>query len=244
MEHLFASGIEPKGNDAIEALIASPDEGDFEQLETVLAYLIMQRIRVPRQLEFFARHATSVAEQRFFEETGEKVRVTTTTGARFTIMRELTGHLALGAGFPYLARMKWRLFSAEGDAEFITSDSPVSFYNAAVHADANNEAGIGHAGTVVQFPLSPKHLLTLRHPEFDSLGPEVSNDYLRPVRIEDSPLALGIDYEHFVIRLGKQSKAMNSPVFLLSQRYVLASNEELLREISSIEWTPNKKGTD
>lgn len=78
--------------------------------------------------------------------------------ARFDYMR-----MSIGAIHPWLARMEWEVVESQEGSFFITSDSPVSFYNPKAPPPA--EAGIGLAGTIVFFPLSSRKLLVLRHPE-------------------------------------------------------------------------------
>lgn len=84
--------------------------------------------------------------------------------ARFDYMR-----MAIGSIHPWLARMEWEIFEAEAGSSFITTDSPVSFYNPARPPPA--EPGVGLAGTKVIFPLSSRKLLLMRHPECRSATP-------------------------------------------------------------------------
>jgi hypothetical protein len=65
--------------------------------------------------------------------------------------------------------MEWEVIEAESGSAFITSDSPVSFYNPACFPP--NEPGVGLAGTFVLFPLSSRHLLLMRHPECRTHSP-------------------------------------------------------------------------
>ena len=84
--------------------------------------------------------------------------------ARFDFMR-----MILGFFHPWFSRMEWEVVEAEHSSAFITTGSPVSFFNLECPPPA--EAGIGFAGTKVFFPLSSRKLLLLRHPECRTAWP-------------------------------------------------------------------------
>jgi hypothetical protein len=65
--------------------------------------------------------------------------------------------------------MEWEIFEAEDGSAFVTTDSPVSFFNERIMPPY--EAGVGLAGTIVLFPLSSRKLLLMRHPECRSESP-------------------------------------------------------------------------
>ncbi len=169
LENGLASGIEEQIKKVIDCLIQSPDALTEDDVVTLVVYLEIQRIRVPRQatwakalmretiLRLMPADKTAQIESGAFQ-------LTIKDAARFDFMR-----IATGALHPYLVRMEWEIIEAEVGSSFITTDSPVSFYNPACPPPA--EAGIGLAGTIVFFPLSSRKLLLMRHPECRSESP-------------------------------------------------------------------------
>ena len=169
LENGLASGIENEIKPIIDCLIQSPEDLTDDYAATRLVYLEIQRIRVPRQAawakdlmrETILRLAPGdIAAQ---IDSGE-FQLTMKDSARFDYIR-----MAIGSIHPWLARMEWEIFEAEAGSSFITTDSPVSFYNPACPPPA--EPGIGLAGTIVLFPLSSRKLLLMRHPECRSATP-------------------------------------------------------------------------
>lgn len=169
LEDGLASGIESEIKTVIDCLVQSPESLTDDGATTLLEYLEIQRIRVPRQaawgkalmretiLRFTPADITAQIESGAFQ-------LTMKDSARFDFMR-----MAIGTLHPWLARMEWEIFEAEVGSSFITTDSPVSFFNPACPPPA--EAGIGLAGTKVFFPLSSRKLLLMRHPECRSESP-------------------------------------------------------------------------
>lgn len=169
LENGLASGIENEIKPVIDCLIQSPEDITDEYAATLLVYLEIQRIRVPRQAawakdlmrETILRLApANIAAQ---IDSGE-FQLTMKDSARFDYMR-----MAIGSIHPWLARMEWEIFEAEAGSSFITTDNPVSFYNSACPPPA--EPGVGLAGTIVLFPLNSRKLLLMRHPECRSATP-------------------------------------------------------------------------
>jgi hypothetical protein len=168
-ENWMASGPESEIKDAIDCLLETPEDITKEYAETLVEYLEIQRIRVPRQ----AAWAKAIMREAILKQIPIDVReemnfwgieLTMEDSARFDYMR-----MALGTIQPWLGRMEWEIFEAEKGSSFITTDSPVSFYNPACLPPA--EAGFGLAGTIVLFPLSSSKILLLRHPECRSKEP-------------------------------------------------------------------------
>jgi hypothetical protein len=73
--------------------------------------------------------------------------------------------------------MKWDIYKASKGSSFITTDSPVSFYNKEFLPPS--EAGLRLAGTKVLFPLSSELMLIMRHPEY-GIDSKVSTTMLIP----------------------------------------------------------------
>lgn len=169
LENGLASGLESEIKSVIDCLIQCPEDLTADYAATLLVYLEIQRIRVPRQAawakdlmrETLLRLAPAhIAAQ---VDSGE-LQLSMKDSARFDYMR-----MAIGSIHPWLAHMEWEIFEAEADSSFITTDSPVSFYNSACPPPA--EPGVGLAGTIVLFPLSSRKLLLMRHPECRSATP-------------------------------------------------------------------------
>jgi Protein of unknown function (DUF4238) len=164
MESMLGEWLEPKAKGAIDRLIGAPAHLTDQEIANLQTYMELQRIRVPRQAatakalirNTFLRMAPPAAAKAI--ASGE-FQLEIKDAARFDYMRILVGSLS-----PWFGQMEWEVFAAEDGASFITTDSPVSFYNPFVPPPA--EPGIGLAGTVVFFPLSSRHTLLMRHPEY------------------------------------------------------------------------------
>lgn len=169
LEDGLASGIENQIKPVIDCLIESPENLTDDYATTLLVYMELQRIRVPRQ----AAWAKDLMRETILRLAPADITAQINSGAfqltmkdsaRFDYMR-----MAIGSIHPWLARMEWEIFEAEEGSSFITTDSPVSFYNVACPPPA--EPGVGLAGTIVFFPLSSRKLLLMRHPECRSATP-------------------------------------------------------------------------
>lgn len=160
------SVIEHNAKEAFEKLIDNPKSITEEDSSFMLCYLEFQRIRVPKQAKIakellkttVTRLALNDEELSSYLVSG-KVEIKVNDSFRFDFMKIVIGNI-----LPYFSRMVWDIVSAPDGYSFVTSDNPVSFYN--VKAAPPLEPGIALVGTIVLFPLSSKHLLTLRHPEY------------------------------------------------------------------------------
>lgn len=220
LENGLASGIENDIKPVIDCLIQSPEELTDDYAAKLLVYLEIQRIRVPRQAvwakglmrETILRLAPSdIAAQ---INAGE-FQLTMKDSARFDYMR-----IAIGSIHPWLARMEWEIFEAAAGSSFITTDSPVSFYNTACPPPA--EAGIGLAGTIVLFPLSSRKLLLMRHPECRSAA---------PLTVLDEPVAQSntVALSHGVIWDATVVKSTNWKLAHLAHELFVADSESTLK---------------
>ncbi len=169
LEDGLASGIEAQIKGVIDCLIETPENLTDENASTLLVYLEIQRIRVPRQ----AVWAKELMRETILRLAPPDITAQINSGAFQLIMKDSARfdymRMAVGSIHPWLARMEWEIFEAEAGSSFITTDSPVSFYNSACPPPA--EAGLGLAGTKVFFPLSSRKLLLMRHPECRSESP-------------------------------------------------------------------------
>ena len=135
--------------------------------------------------------------------------------ARFEYMK-----MALSSIHPWLARMEWEIFEAAPGTVFITTDSPMSFYNPRILPPA--EAGVGLAGTKVLFPLSSRKLLLMRHPECRSESPLTE---LPPAKVVDRsiPVSHGVIWERDLVEL------TNLRMAHLAREFVVGESVDALR---------------
>lgn len=177
LEKSLGEWMEVIAKNAIDRLILSPSELSDEEISTFLLYVEFQRIRVPRQAEsakaLMRDTILRLAPPDIIADirTG-RFQLTMKKSAHFDYMRMMVGQL-----HPWFARMEWEVIEAEEGAAFVTTDSPLSLYNAACPPPA--EAGIALAGTIVLFPLDSRHLLVMRHPEYRE-NPSISRLNILP----------------------------------------------------------------
>jgi hypothetical protein len=147
----------------------SPQSLNDYDTASLLNFWEVQRIRMPRQAEtakaLMCEAILRLARPDVVAEiTAGHLQLTMKDSARFEYMK-----MALGSIYPWLGRMEWEIFEAATGTAFITTDSPVSFYNLRIMPPA--EAGVGLAGIKVLFPLCSRKLLLMRHPECRSAPP-------------------------------------------------------------------------
>ena len=191
LEKRLGSEAEPKGLDSLRKLVKSPEALDDDDTANILNYLQLQRIRVPRQADM-ARSLAKIAVTNEIMKT-EKGRealkhgkVVIKDSARFNFMRAVHGALS-----PYFSRMIWETVEAEEGASFVTSDSPVTFYN--VEFIPPTEPGVALFGTIVIYPVDKKHMLIMRHPEYESGEKEASDALPKGLDIEDGVIEIRKD---------------------------------------------------
>jgi hypothetical protein len=157
--------LESEAKQTIDKLILTPGTLTNQEVGEFLVYLEVQRVRVPRQ----AKSAMDLMRKTILRLAPEEITTGVTSGkvqlkmkksARFDYMR-----WSIGTFTPWFRTMDWEIFTAAEGTSFVTTDSPVSFYNPAAPPQA--EAGIALAGTKVFFPLSSKMVLLMRHPSYD-----------------------------------------------------------------------------
>ena len=163
LETVLGSDIEPKAQTAFVRLIQSPNDLTDDDTASILAYLEMQRIRVPKQARFARDIFRAAIMQLAPPEAVDailrgEVRLTIKDSSRFDFMP-----MTIGQVHPWLGKMEWEVIEAERGASFLTTDNPVSYYNA--RFPPPSEPGLGLAGAIVLFPLTSRYLLVMRHPE-------------------------------------------------------------------------------
>ena len=190
--------IENRGKSAIDRLIEHPDRITEDDTAALVVYLATQRIRVPRQ--------ANIAKETVFRPILNELINSNMNIAKAVSKGEIAVNLKdkecrfeymrfIGdAHFPFFCRMQWEVYTAVNGASFVTTDNPVTFFNPAFEPPA--EPGIALAGTMVLFPLSPNHILVLKHPEIEQ------NPAIDPLtRIVAEPLP---EHGHIFIKTGKE----------------------------------------
>ena len=173
LESLLGSTIEPTTKQVFEKIIKgkSFDQNDVANL---IAYIEVQRLRVPREARK-AKQLTEALMLKFIHEHPEltdvaavlkegKIRLKITDSVRFEYMKTVTGIFS-----SVLPHMNWEIVCPEEGNYFLTTDSPVTLYNPAFPPPF--EPGIKHVGTTVLFPLTPNYFLIITHPEYASKMP-------------------------------------------------------------------------
>lgn len=190
LEKKLGAEMEPKGLLALRKLIETPESLDAEDTANILIYLQFQRIRVPRQSDMAKSLAkAAIALEMMKTPEGREAlrcgKVVIKDSFRFEFMRAVHGSLT-----PYLSRMIWEVVEAEPCTSFITSDSPVTFYNADFLPPT--EPGVALYGTIVFFPINKRFLLLMRHPEYEA-GEKGASE----------ALPIGLDIDDGVIEVRK-----------------------------------------
>jgi hypothetical protein len=168
-ENAIGEKIENPAKTSFKKLIENPRTLSSDDMALMITYLHLQRIRVPRQAdlakealkEFLYNVSREDPDIAAFYDTGLIRANIKEKLLRFQYMLAATGQYS-----PYFSRMIWEVNVAPDDAAFITTDSPVSFFNESLSPD--EEPNISLAGTMVLFPLTPKHLLVLKHPDIET----------------------------------------------------------------------------
>ncbi len=223
LEKCLGEWIENSATITIDRLILNSLEAN-EDFSTFLLYLEFQRIRVPRQVnmaktlmrDLILRLAPAGISA---DIRARKFQLTMKKSAQFEYLRMMVGQL-----HPWFARMEWEVIEAEIGSAFITTDSPLSFYNVACPPPA--EAGIALAGTRVYLPLSSSHLLALRHPE------SRSNPKPQPLEVLPDPQTVDrlLPITRGTVWSRKTVALHNRMMFQLADRLVVGNNREALEE--------------
>lgn len=222
LEKTLGEWLETAAKDSIDLLIRQPSALTDVDTATLLTYFELQRIRVPRQSEMakalmretLLRLAPPDAAA---EICAGRVLLTIKDSARFEYMRMLIGKL-----HPWFGSMEWEVFEAEQGAAFITTDSPISLYNAQAPPPA--EPGLGLVGTIVFFPLSSRYALLMRHREY------AGDTDISPLTIlPEPPVEDGhISITHGVVWSKDVVDNFNWKMMRLSDRLVVAESKEIL----------------
>lgn len=226
LEKSLGEWLESTAKNAIDRLILAPAGLTEQEIETFLVYLEFQRVRVPRQAKIaMALMRDTILRLAPPDITADihagKFQLTMKKSARFDYMRMMVGQL-----HPWFARMEWEVIEAENGSAFVTTDSPLSLYNAA--CPPPTEAGIALAGTIVLFPLDSRHLLIMRHPEYRK-NPSISRLKILPDPIREDwlPVTSGAAWSR------NKVISHNLKMVQLSDRLVVGESKEVLEQCIS-----------
>ena len=188
LEKKLGEELEPKGLESLQRLVSESEELSDDDTANIIAFIEFQRIRVPRQADEAMRLAKLAIETEILADEENRDMLTANQvvikdSFRFEFMREVSGRIG-----PYLSRMLWEIVQAPDGSNFITSDSPVCYFNEDFIPP--REPGLGLYGTMVFFPLDPKHLLILRHPEYMRGEKKASDTLPRDIDYEDGHIEL------------------------------------------------------
>lgn len=224
IEKSVSEWLENSAAIVIDRLISQPLELAEEDIANFIVYLEFQRIRVPRQIEMGKRLMRDLILRLGLPDVTKdvrtgKLRLEMKRSAGFIYMKEMIGQF-----HPWFFRMKWEVIKAEEGTTFLTTDSPLSLWNAACLPPA--EPGIGLLGTVVLFPLSSKYLLIMRHPEYHKKTRGSSLEVLpEPSRNEVLlPVTTGMVWPK------KTVVNHNRMMVHLSDRFIVGQSKEVLEE--------------
>jgi hypothetical protein len=222
-ETTMGEWLESVSKDSIDRLISSPVALTDHDTANLLTYIEFQRIRTPRQAEMAKELMRSVilrvAPQHALEAIARgEVVMTIKDSARFDYMRMSVGKL-----HPWFGRMEWEVFAAESGAAFVTTDSPVAFYNSRMPPPA--EPGLALAGTMVFFPLSSRYALIMRHPEYRERKNVSPLDVLPEPRVEDGHISV----THGAVWTKEVVDNFNWKIVQLSRHLVVGESREILQ---------------
>lgn len=230
-EKMLGSELEPEAQRGFKKLLNLPPKFTEKDTSNILTYLALQHLRVPRQAKDAKRIARDIVEYIALQAPSSMVPpeakialmkgeivISIKDAFRFNFMKMFTADLAL-----YFSYMAWEVSEAPDGCSFITSDSPVTFFNVACVPPI--DAGLALVGTIVFFPLDSQLVLVLRHPEY------IDNPSIDPLKIVPKPEwedgKIGVNYE---VCDENQVNACNRIMLDLSDRVVIGSSREILEK--------------
>lgn len=231
-ENFMGTSIEPQIKYLITKIIKEPQDLTDDELLLFIGHLTLQRIKVPKQLKIAKIIGKTIVENAAMKipEVADGLRK-----KQFTIVIKdqiLFNHMraALSVGlYRYFLRMIWNVWAIPNEMHLITSDNPVTIFNP-YFLDENLEPGIGLLGSIVLYPLCPRHCLMLTHPESET---EDGFDPLQP--IEAPPR--GID--HRILIRGdrtlppEMAETCNRVIALYSDRFLVSGDVKTLENIKN-----------
>ena len=221
-EKSMGEWLETAAKISLDRLIHHPSELTDDDTAILLIYLEVQRIRVPRQGEAAKKMMREALLRMIPADIADdvhsgKVLLTMKDSARFDYMK-----MSVGTLHPWFGGMEWEVIEACEGAAFVTTDSPISFYNSQTPPPA--EPGLALAGTIVFFPLSSRHVLLMRHPIAERTSSISQLSILPEPAVEDGQIAIthGCVWDKDVVN------NFNWKMTQLSGHLVVAEDKEIL----------------
>ena len=227
LEKTLGEWLEKDAKESIDRLIHEPSTLTEQDTATLLVYLEVQRIRVPRQSDMAKALMRETLMRLVPPAAAAEIRagsllLTIKDSARFEYMRMLAGKL-----HSWFGGMEWEVIRAEEGASFVTTDSPVSLYNPATHPPA--EPGLALAGTIVFFPLDSRHVLLIRHSEFRTESDVSLVTVLQEPSVEDGQISV----THGAMWNTDVVDNFNWKMVQLCDRFIVAESKEVLEACAS-----------
>ncbi|MES2106826.1 MAG: DUF4238 domain-containing protein [Pseudomonadota bacterium] len=225
LENFLGTELEPNGLSSLQRLIDNPDELNEQGIANILEYLQFQRIRVPRQAELAKgvvqqSMASTLQKTSLGADALKHVRIEIKDSFHVEFMRVTHGLLS-----PYFSRMIWEVVEAEPGSSFITTDSPVTFFNADFIPPA--EPGVALYGTIVLFPINKRYLLLMTHPEYKKQQKK-SSDVLPPdLQIEDG----FVEIRKGIVWDSRRVLHHNQAMFHLSYDLIVGDSKSVLEQV-------------
>lgn len=234
-EKTLGEWLEPAAKDSIDRLIHIPANLTDHDMAILLNYVGLQRVRVPRQAETAMELMREVILGLEPQETVKAIQagevvLTIKDSVFFDYMR-----MSIGKLNAWFGQMEWEVFEAESGAAFVTTDSPVSFYNAKAPPPA--EPGLGLTGTMVFFPLNSRYVLLMRHPEYRTRKSFLPFDVLPEPCVADGQISL----THGAIWTMEVVNNFNWKMVQLSSQLVVGESKEVLQACTS---TPSRPANE
>lgn len=213
-------------------LIAGGMDISEDELILLIQYLELQRIKVPKQVDsakilakkYIENVALSIPEVAN-ELVKDHFRLVIKDEFRFNFMHDA---IKSQVYFRYFLRMIWNVWTVPDGMHLVTTDNPVTIFNPDfAHLE---QSGIARLGCVVLFPLTPRYLLELIHPERER-DPDFD-----PATTVEATLE---DYNDVEIRAGKtlpreKTDAINFVMAVKADRSVVSDDAATLENISQL----------
>lgn len=224
LEKMLGASLEPDGLEALKKLIEEPSTLNDNHTADILEYIQFQRTRVPRQADMAKDLAKkAITREMLKTSTGREAlkhgKLIIEDSFRFDFMIAVHGVLA-----PYFSKMIWQIVEAEPGASFVTSDSPVSFYN--VDFRPPTEPGVALYGTKVLFPINKKFLLVMLHSEYMTGEKSASESMPETVAVDDGEIEL----RHGLVWDKAAVSKHNWVMLQLSQDMIVGESKEVLED--------------
>jgi Protein of unknown function (DUF4238) len=212
----LGSWIESTVKNSFLKLVNDPTTLTNEDNSNIITYLDLQHNRVPRQIDLARR---AVKKGVFPELASEESLLAFPDHFRFHYIKMFWGAFA-----EFFSRMNWEVVTAPATCSFITTDSPVSFYNPAFPPPI--EAGIGFVGTIVLFPIDSRHSLVLWHPEYVRGTPSRAVERISSSEVKPR------DFDLFYGRVETEEQVYwhNYIMYHLSDRFIVGRSKHMLEK--------------